>query len=54
MRSKRLQLVGPENSAKATTDTPTEVAGAPAMPDGVTRRLCLVETDEGTPPDDAA
>jgi hypothetical protein len=54
MRSSRLQLVGPENSAKATSDAPTELAAAPAMPDALVPRLRLVESDDGGPPDDAA
>jgi hypothetical protein len=54
MRNNRLQLVVPENNAKVTTDATTELSAVPAMPDAVTRRLRLVDGDEGAPPDDAA
>ena len=54
MRNNRLQLVVAKNSAKATTDTPTELSAVPAMPDSGMRCLRLVDADEGTPPDDAA
>jgi hypothetical protein len=54
MRNNRLQLVGPENNPKTTTDVPTELSAAPAMPDAVMRQLRLVEADDGGPPDDAA
>jgi hypothetical protein len=54
MRSNRLQLVVPENRAKASTDAPTELSAVTAMPDAVTRRFRLVDADDGGPPDDAA
>jgi len=54
MRNNRLQLVACENSEKATTDAPTELSAAPALPDAVMRRLRLVEADDAAPPDDAA
>ena len=50
----RLQLVVPENDAKATTDSPTDLSEVPALPDAAMRRLRLVEADDGGPPDDAA
>jgi hypothetical protein len=53
MRSHRLQLVRPENSAKATTDIQTELA-AQVMPNTDSRWLRLVDTDDQGPPDDAA
>jgi hypothetical protein len=54
MRDNRLQLVEPENSAKESTDSPTERLAVTAMPDAVVQRLRLVDAGEGTPPDDAA
>lgn len=54
MRSNRLQLVVPETSAKATNDGPTELSAVTITPDAVTGRLRLVDTGEGSPPDDAA
>jgi len=54
MRDNRLQIVEPESSAKATTDTSAELSAVPAMPDAVTPRLRLVDGGEGGPPDDAA
>jgi hypothetical protein len=54
MRDNRLQLVEPENGAKATTDAPAERSTTPATPDAVMRPLRLVGAREGIPPDDAA
>jgi len=54
MRDNRLQLVEPENSAKASTDAPTKRVVVTPMPDGVGPGLRLVEGDDGAPPDDAA
>jgi hypothetical protein len=54
MRHTRFTLVVSENGEEATTDGPTELSAVPANADSGPRRLHLVDTDEGTPPDDAA
>jgi hypothetical protein len=54
MRDNRLQLVETDNSAKASTDSPTELRTVTARPDGAMPWLRLVEGDDGGPSDDAA
>jgi hypothetical protein len=54
MRTNPLQLVVPEDSAKATTDGSSELSGIPAVLDAAIGRLRFVSDDEGATPDDAA
>ena len=54
MRPNRPKLVVLENGKTATTDGPTEIPAVVAREDSATRRLRLVDADEGAPPDDAA
>jgi hypothetical protein len=54
MQRDRLKLVVPENRAAATSDDPTASSAVTERPDAGVRRLHLVESDDGSPPEDAA
>jgi hypothetical protein len=54
MRRDRLKLVVPENRAATTSDGPTDSSAMTEKPDSSIRRLRLVESDDGAPPEDAA
>jgi hypothetical protein len=54
MRRDRLKLVVPENRAASTSGDPTDLSAVTERPDFGIRRLRLVESDDGAPPEDAA
>jgi hypothetical protein len=54
VRRDRLRLVVPENRAAATTDDPTDLSAVAERSSSGIRRLPLVESDDGAPPEDAA
>jgi hypothetical protein len=54
MRRDRLKLIVPENGAAATSDEPTYLSAMTERSDAGIRRLRLVESEDGAPPEDAA
>jgi hypothetical protein len=54
MQQNRLKLVVSEEPAHAATDGSTELFAVPAAPDSSVRRLRVMDSGEGPPPDDAA
>ncbi len=54
MRRNRLRLVVPENRAAAATDDPADSSAVAERPYSGIRRLPLMESDDGAPPEDAA
>jgi hypothetical protein len=54
MRRHRLKLIVPENRTAATSDDLTDLSAVTERADAGIRRLRLLESDDGAPPEDAA